>query len=218
MMLVPAIFYIIAIVGNKCWARLKSNRGQRDGLSDFPALVTGQASTETHTTVTQTSDPTSVEFESVFHDLIGEALKRNDRKLLLVIDNLDRVQSSDALSIWSTMQTLLGHSDNNKPKWFDRVWVLIPYDSDAILRLWDNSDGFESKSPNKTLTETFLDKTFQIRFRVPATFAFKMAQFPSNSPRGSTKIRVTRTPAKKHLRSHSKVLMKFTEPLASTVA
>ena len=78
--------------------------------------------------VTQTPDPTSVEFEAVFRDLLDEALKDKGRKLLLVVDNLDRVEPSDALSIWSTLQTFLGHSDYQRPEWINRLWVLIPYD------------------------------------------------------------------------------------------
>ena len=65
--------------------------------------MTGQASTESRTLVTQTPDPTSVEFESIFRDLLDEALEPENRKLLIVVDNLDRVEPSDALSIWSTL-------------------------------------------------------------------------------------------------------------------
>ena len=108
-------------------------------MGELPALVTGQASTESRTVVTQSPDPTSVEFESVFHDLLDEALKQKNRKLLIVVDNLDRVEPSDALSIWSTLQTFLGHKEYQRPDWIERLWILIPYDDKAILRLWDRS-------------------------------------------------------------------------------
>ena len=169
LMLVPAIVYVFAIVAEKFRGTSTSDGKQRKRRwGEFPALVTGKTSTETLTTATQSPDPTSVEFESEFRDLLDEALNpRKKRKLLLVVDNLDRVQSSDALSIWSTLQTFLGYSEHKKNEWLDRLWVLIPYDGDAILRLWDQSDDCHAKSPNQTLTETFLNKTFQIRFRVP---------------------------------------------------
>ena len=179
LMLVPAIFYVIAIVAENFLGTSMSDGKQRKRWwGEFPALVTGKASTETQTIATQSPDPTSVEFESEFRDLLDEALKpRKKRKLLLVIDNLDRVQPSDALAIWSTLQTFLGHTHHKKHKWIDSLWVLIPYDRDAILRLWDSSDSVESKSPNKTLTETFLDKTFQIRFRVPSLLLTNWREF-----------------------------------------
>ena len=142
----------------------RPGRGEEDGgLSELPALVTGQASTESRTVVTQSPDPTSVEFESIFHDLLDEALKDKNRKLLIVVDNLDRVEPTDALSIWSTLQTFLGHREYQRPDWIERLWVLIPYDDKAILRLWDRTSG-EDNSP---LAASFLNKTFQLRFRVP---------------------------------------------------
>ena len=161
----PLFWYLIVAAIRK----LQNRSGEDgEGMSEFSALVTGQSSTKSHTIATRTPDPTSVEFESEFRDLLDEALdSRKKRKLLLVVDNLDRVQSSDALSIWSTLQTFLGYSEHKKTEWLDRLWVLIPYDGDAILRLWDQSDDFHPKSPNQTLTETFLNKTFQIRFSVP---------------------------------------------------
>ena len=132
-------------------------------MSELPALFTGQASTESRTVVSQSPDPTSVEFESVFRDLLDEALKPENRKLLIVVDNLDRVEPSDALSIWSTLQTFLGHKEYQRPDWIDRLWILIPYDDNAILRLWDGS----GPNANSKLATSFLDKTFQLRFRVP---------------------------------------------------
>ncbi len=163
----PAILYSF-VGGIRHWRRKRggSDREEDGGLDALPALITGQASTESRTIVTQAPDPTSVEFESVFRDLLGEALEKDTRKLLLVIDNLDRVQASDALSIWSTLQTFLAYSDYRRPGWIDLLWVLIPYDGTAIVRLWEQSDE-ETEDADSAMAVSFLDKTFQIRFRVP---------------------------------------------------
>ena len=162
--LAPVIYYgALSLVGI-CKRKRKGGKGEEGGiLSELPALVTGQASTESRTVVTQSPDPTSVEFESVFHDLLDEALEQRNRKLLIVVDNLDRVEPSDALSIWSTLQTFLGHRDHQRPDWIEQLWVLIPYDDKAILRLWERS----GEKDNFQLAASFLDKTFQLRFRVP---------------------------------------------------
>ena len=176
--LAPAIYYGL-LWGYRIWRRLR--RGERSdedgGLSELPALVTGQASTESRTEVTQTPDPTSVEFESIFRDLLDEALEREDRKLLIVVDNLDRVEPSDALSIWSTLQTFLGHRDYQQPDWIDRLWVLLPYDDNAILRLWDGSSSDATKPTNSSLAASFLDKTFQLRFRAPPLLLSNWREF-----------------------------------------
>ena len=166
--LAPAIYFGF-LAGLRILKKMcTGSRGEEDGrLSEFPALVMGQATTESRTVVTHTPDPTSVEFEFIFRDLLDEALKPEDRKLLLVVDNLDRVHPTDALSIWSTLQTFLGHSDYRQAEWIDRLWVLIPYDGNAILRLWTGSVADTINASNSTLATSFLDKTFQLRFRVP---------------------------------------------------
>ena len=182
LLLAPAILSLAAIVVRKLVGGLTTEGGRcHRHLEEFTTFLTGQGSTETNTIVTQTPDPTSVEFESVFRDLLQDALGKNDKKLLLVIDNLDRVQLSDALSIWSTLQTFLGHSDYRDDKWLNRLWVLVPYDRDGIMRLWDHSDDAQTKSPDQNLTESFLDKTFQIRFKVPPLLLSKWHDFLENS-------------------------------------
>ena len=135
-----------------------------DQSGGFPALVTGQSTTETRTLVTETPDPTSVEFEAIFRDLCDEALKQDGRRLVLAIDNLDRVAPENALAVWATLQTFLQYSEHERPPWFRRLWVLVPFDRDGILRLWGNSAEGEDQ---RAVAESFLDKTFQIRFRIP---------------------------------------------------
>ena len=178
----PAIFVASYWLIRRFKGRSKNNReAHAEGVSELPALMAGHATTETTSSVTQTPDPTSVEFESVFRDLLDDAIGSNDQKLLLVIDNLDRVQPADALAIWSTMQTFLGQSDHDQVELLGRLWVLVPYDRDGIIRLWDDSDGAQTKSPNQTLTESFLDKTFQIRFKVPPLLLSKWHDFLEKS-------------------------------------
>ena len=172
--LAPAIYYGLLAVGGICWGKLRGERSEEGGgLSELPALVAGQSSTESRTVVTQSPDPTSVEFESIFRDLLNEALRPQNRKLLIVVDNLDRVEPSDALSIWSTLQTFLGHRDYQRPDWIERLWILIPYDDNAILRLWDVS----GSNANSKLATSFLDKTFQLRFRVPPLLLSNWREF-----------------------------------------
>ena len=57
--------------------------------------------------IVQAPEPTSVEFEDWFVALLGQALANSDRKLILILDNLDRVDKMDALAIWSTLQVFL---------------------------------------------------------------------------------------------------------------
>lgn len=135
------------------------------------SFLQGQAITETTMETVETPNPTSNEFEKHFGDLMTEALGNNDdRKLLLILDNLDRVDPEVALEIWSTLQTFLQEDHHRKKMWFSRLWVLVPYDPHGLRRLWDSRTDGGSSSEDKEasrVSESFLDKSFQIRFQVP---------------------------------------------------
>lgn len=109
-------------------------------------------------------DQTSVEFERFFERIVNVltedfALK----KIILVIDNLDRIAAEEALKIWAVLQTFLQQRNQAEPAtWFDQVWVIIPYDHAGLTKLWDTEvekGGFVGKS--------FFDKSFQLRLDVP---------------------------------------------------
>ncbi|MCY4614994.1 MAG: P-loop NTPase fold protein [Chloroflexi bacterium] len=137
----------------------------------------------------ETLNPTSVEFETKFKELMGDALGDSSRrKLVIVVDNLDRVAPEDARAIWTTLQTFLHHSYDSEPSWLRQVWVILPYDRSAIERLWgaraskrptlrslDHDDG---GSPQRTTDQaafeaqqerakSLIEKTVQLRFAVP---------------------------------------------------
>ena len=162
------------------WLRRKLEAVLGEGPGHALVLLAGRTVTETESRTYESPDPTSVEFAATFRELMGEVLADNDRRLVLVLDNLDRVDADDALAIWSSMQAFLQQSEHAKPGWLDRLWILVPYDPDGIRRVWqseaDTRKFDEAQGPDKghegisrpyDLAEAFLDKTFQVRFEVP---------------------------------------------------
>jgi hypothetical protein len=97
----------------------------------------------------------------------------------LVLDNLDRIDPKNALSIWSTLQTFLQHNTARTEPWFKRLWIIVPYDPSGLHRLWENRGGANSVSDphdeprnrsiesNAIVADSFMDKSFQLRFEVP---------------------------------------------------
>lgn len=147
---------------------LRSRSGSARGA--FLSLFSVESVTESTSETIETPDPTSVEFESTFRDLMGAALGAEpERRLVLVVDNLDRVSRDDARSIWATLQTFLHHSHDYREPWLDSLWVLLPYDRDGIARLWDESatDVNDETQPPTTLADSFIDKSIQVRFEFP---------------------------------------------------
>ncbi|HID38881.1 MAG TPA: hypothetical protein EYP36_05140, partial [Calditrichaeota bacterium] len=116
--------------------------------------------------VSEEDERSSIEFERYFNEVMEMIFKNSEiKKLVLVIDNLDRIDVNDALKIWSTLQTFLSQRTKtwHKKEWFDKIWIIVPYDSEGLSRLWNRSlDG-----TNQNLSKPFFDKCFQLRIEVP---------------------------------------------------
>lgn len=161
----------------------KSKGGTKKADEDWSlgafSLFVGKTINEHRSLTHKTADPTSLEFEEIFSELLKETLADDGRRFVLVVDNLDRVPQSDAIALWSNLQVFIECCRKEKADWSRKVWVIVPYDRPAIERIWHvhNSGqsagvGTRRKYPQdaKEISETpvsFLDKTFQVRFYVP---------------------------------------------------
>lgn len=132
---------------------------------DVLGLLINKGSTEKRTETSKTANPTSIEFENTFDSLMDEALADEERRLVMILDNLDRVDSKDALTIWSTLQTFLQHKSDEQRHWRKRLWILVLYDMKGLQLLWQRGD---SEPHEGGAAKSFMDKSFQIRFEVPA--------------------------------------------------
>ena len=132
--------------------------------------VSSVATTESNTV--ETGDPTSVEFEATFAELMREALGEDQaRRLVLVIDNLDRLSPAQSLTIWSTLQTFLQSLDYRDQPWRTSLWVVFPYDRSSIERLWDGAGGLDRERAG-----SFLDKSVQMDVYGAAPGAVQLAR------------------------------------------
>lgn len=139
---------------------------------DLLSLLFNKGPTEKTTITSKTVNPTSIEFEEKFNAVLGEALGNNKKKIVLILDNLDRVDAKDALSIWSTLQTFFQHKGMKRASWHERLWLLVLYDLSGLSQLWEDS----GKPSGKTAV-SFIDKSFQVRFEVPALVLSDWRQF-----------------------------------------
>ena len=170
---------LFAVLGNGIYLKTKS---KKDDLEHW-AVLTGKIDEKITQDTTETPDPTSIEFEKYFSDLVKEALeKHSKRKVVLVIDNLDRVDPEAALSNWSTLQTFLQDREINTKEWFKRLWIVVPYDPSGLRQLWANR-GVEDDTKQK-VPVSFIDKSFIVRFEVPPlvlsnwkTYLEKLAEY-----------------------------------------
>lgn len=112
-------------------------------------------------------EPNSIEFKKAFDRIVNQCLEANERKLIIVIDNLDRINPEKALSILSTLNIFT--ECNNSPcedienSVWNRLWIIIPYDREGLEKLWENS----SRNNDHSVAISMINKMFQIRFFVP---------------------------------------------------
>jgi hypothetical protein len=113
--------------------------------------------------VTRNPDPTTIEFQGIFRAII--AALPEGKRLIFVIDNLDRLHETEAVAMWNTIRSFfLGkeHSDRSTRS-SALPTVLLPIDQDAVERIYSKDHGQEI---GKRLARSFLDKTFDLSFHV----------------------------------------------------
>ncbi len=125
------------------------------------SFFANEQNTETTTEGVELGEPTSVEFERLFSDVLNASMQDSQR-LLVVLDNLDRVEESDARTLLATMQTFTGSGNHSGKSWVPNVWTLIPYDPVGLDRLWNPDSGAEGDR-----AAAFVEKVFQVRFEAP---------------------------------------------------
>lgn len=149
----------VAIHFFNAWKYPKLVRTKADA-EEFWSFFAQKFSTEEYSTTIENPEPTSVEFACIYNNLMSDILADSERRVVIVLDNLDRVTAEDATSIWSTMQIFLHNQEYTAKEWYSRLWVVVPYDPVGIKRLWlDNED--------TNIAQSFINKTFQVRFEVP---------------------------------------------------
>lgn len=114
--------------------------------------------------IAEQGEKTSIEFQRYFDEIIKISLEKyNYKQVIIVIDNLDRVDSDQAKSVWSTLQTFfqsrsLSQTSASPNK---KVIFLVPYDKEGFSAIWAKSND------SSEIASSFLDKCFQIRVEVP---------------------------------------------------
>lgn len=129
--------------------------------------------------ITEEGERTSIEFEKYFKEIMREALKEDKpksiEKFVIVIDNLDRIDSEHARSIWATLQTFFqkrSFSDTAEDNyWFEKLFFIVPYDRQGFSRIWtfgdtENDDSLDEKVLRES-SDLFLSKCFQVIAEIP---------------------------------------------------
>lgn len=175
--------------------------------------------------ITEDKDRTSLEFKKYFHRILTLALEGRDigngqekegedkikskgleegaaklkfERVIIIIDNLDRIESDHAKAVWQTLQTFFEHRSSSNKRYkniIDKTWFIVPYDRSGLEKVWGSSypvslkpietnlpiEHFEDNSiatqmqinsnplNSKSTANSFIAKSFQVTFEVPST-------------------------------------------------
>ena len=133
--------------------------------------------------ITEDGERTSIEFEHFFgrimDHVVGEG--KTYHRALIVVDNLDRIEPHQTLSIWSILQTFFqyrSHGNSHTDQWKEHLWFLVPYDREGLSKVWQrNTDSNGSDESSHCIANSFLEKCFQIVEEVPEPVLSSWAEY-----------------------------------------
>lgn len=146
-------------------------RSKHFGITSFLAeKVHGKAEKKT----IRTPNDSIIEFKRIFFELIASAQDREPRvRLVLVLDNIDRLPADQARQFWSTMQTFFDDDAARRVK-APKYWFVAPFSKRALANVFrDSSEAANEKSAseNKEMetrsTTAYIERVFQTAFYVP---------------------------------------------------
>ncbi|MDY0088757.1 MAG: P-loop NTPase fold protein [Flavobacteriaceae bacterium] len=146
-------------------------KGEKTGnLSNWAFLQNNSDETITEDIIGE-DERSSIEFEKYFKEILEITNSDNSKKIIIVLDNLDRVDAEVSLKIWSTLQTFIQHKNPTSKdyKIFKNIFTLIPYDEESLMKIWENYSENEEgiKIIDNGFAKSFFDKSFQVRIDVP---------------------------------------------------
>ncbi|GMQ59814.1 hypothetical protein AN1V17_42140 [Vallitalea sediminicola] len=102
------------------------------------------------------------QFEEIFCDIVRKVKEKGFKKLVIVFDNIDRCDPKSAYEVMSTIKTYMDVKD---------CLYIIPCDDEAIKYYLSqkigNSEKGDKLSISRTYSDEFIDKFFQVNFRIP---------------------------------------------------
>lgn len=122
----------------------------------------GSTSTDNYETINE-EEPSVAKFKRWMQDLsdfISENEKhyKDQKKLILVFDNMDRLQPEQVREFWSSIHTFFAEEG------FENIWVIVPFDRYNLRNAFCTDTSENNKA--KTITDCYLQKTFPIVYRV----------------------------------------------------
>lgn len=167
MLFAPLIVYILEAIRWFVSTGISWLHGKTPSVDGW-AVFDSKARVDRVKETSLSDERSSVEFSKYFDEIMNEVKDEID-KIVIIVDNLDRIDQKDANRVWSTLQAFV---QNKNPISYKTnklcKWIIVPYAQEGLEKVWQNgSGGQENSNESKNRPLSFMDKSFQLRLHVP---------------------------------------------------
>lgn len=130
---------------------LKVIKKEKNTLSSILYLYKGKTLNKKLETIVSTKEPSVREFKNWMKE-VSKTLKNKNKRLIVIYDNIDRLQENKVKEVWSSIHTFFSEDDYNN------IFVIIPFSKKHILTAF--------KGNNNEVNEGIIEKTFPVVYNV----------------------------------------------------
>ncbi|AZB33519.1 P-loop NTPase fold protein [Chryseobacterium bernardetii] len=153
----PVILFLVSIFlifkEYRNYKKLNSHKTFWDILSYITYWFQGKEIVTTESETYLEDEPSVYRFRDYFKR-IEEEVSRSGRKLIIVFDNLDRLEKDKIKSLWSSIHTFFSETKDNLDS-----WVIIPYNKEELINHLNDDKSQETGIG-------FIEKSIPINFRI----------------------------------------------------
>ncbi|MGI4817501.1 MAG: P-loop NTPase fold protein [Janthinobacterium lividum] len=152
----PIIIVIISQLAGKIWEGSDKNSARE--ARSVATLFFNKTVDRLRNTILKNPEPTSLEFRDSFYRIMDNSLV-SAKQTIIVIDNLDRLPTKDALTMWASIRSLIDislKSDADRSNYK----VVVPFDQIAIQKLFEDENKNLSQDEASIRAQSFIEKTF----------------------------------------------------------
>lgn len=136
--------------------------GFGEGMKEIIGHLEGHPSTRS-TKTTQTETLGSLTFEKYLSEILTLTHKiAPDIKIVITLDNLDRLKAKHIRDAWDSIQLFVNHRGNVGDE--SKTWLLLPVSTQTIASMM----GSESLSGEADVEDGIISKLFTIKYEIPA--------------------------------------------------
>lgn len=136
---------------------------------EFYLLAGTKPHTESIITINKTPEPNYNDFKNVYNNILNIIReKQKNKKVIIVIDNIDRIEKEEAHNIWSCLKGMLLKEKT--------VNLIIPIDEKQVSEIYSENAQKENENEDSK-TVSFIQKTFDITFKVSPFIMTKAKDF-----------------------------------------